>query len=218
MLAANQVSPCWASQDFCLAKSLSALKATPLFGRQSRLPCAPSKKMGVAKTRRKRLRQVRPAFPSFNWVLGCTEGLWLRAICEFWGFKVAPQRSGSHAPAWESIHSHIGKWKRHKSPPSKKLLQLCCHPEKSSKHLKKPKNTRNHPEARVESPLRRRAPDTKMDQWRELFEAFFAEFSRRPFFIGRAGKSALPTKRWGGLWIVKAFGQAKALTRHQGET
>ena len=44
MLAANQVSPCWASQDFCVAKSLSTLKATPLFGRQADCPARPVKR------------------------------------------------------------------------------------------------------------------------------------------------------------------------------
>ena len=39
--------------------------------------------MGVAKTRRKRLRQVRPAYLPFDWVLGGTEGIWFRAICVF---------------------------------------------------------------------------------------------------------------------------------------
>ena len=44
MLAACQVSPCWASQDFCLAKSLNTLKATPLLGRQADYPVRPFKR------------------------------------------------------------------------------------------------------------------------------------------------------------------------------
>ena len=54
-------------------------KGHPTVWPASRLPCAPSQKMGEAKTRRKRLKQVRPAYPSFHWVLGGTEGDLIRA-------------------------------------------------------------------------------------------------------------------------------------------
>ena len=83
--------------------------------------------------------------------------------------------------------------------------------------IKSPTNTVNHPLARVEPLCVAEHPIQKWNSGANCLRRFLPSFRDTHFFIGRAGESALPTKRWGGLWIVKAFGQAKALTRHQGE-
>ncbi|MGB0662470.1 MAG: hypothetical protein ACPGMR_01610 [Pontibacterium sp.] len=79
------------------------------------------------------------------------------------------------------------------------------------------KNTLNHPLARIEPLCAAEHPIQKWISGANCLRRFLPSFRDAHFFIERAGKSALPTKRWGGLWIVKAFGRTKAFARPTGE-
>ena len=68
---------------------------------------------------------------------------------------------------------------------------------------------------RVFIPLCSRAPDFIMDQRGKLSEALFAEFLPLPLSNQAHREVGLPTKQRGGLWVVRAFGRAKVLTRLQ---
>ena len=88
MLAACQVSPCWASQDFCVAKSLSTLKATPLFGRQADCPARPFKRWAWQRLGASASNKFAPLFHLLTGCSAAQRGVWLRAAGEYSGFRL----------------------------------------------------------------------------------------------------------------------------------